>query len=124
MLTDPGCTGMGPIPDSGDGLIGYTDADWANDGTNQWSISGYAFLYSGGAVSWMSRQQMTVADSSTHAEYITATEASKELVWLHRLLIELKEGIPGPTPFHIDNCAADLLTWNPVNHSAMKHIDV
>ena len=109
---------------SGDGLIGYTDADWANDCTNRQSILGYAFLYSGGVVSWMSRQQMSVADSSTHAEYIAAAEASKELVWLHRLLTELKEGVPGPTPLHIDNHTADLLAWNPVNHSAMKHIDV
>ena len=67
---------------------------------------------------------MTVADSSTHAEYIAAAEASKELVWLRRLLTELKEWVPGPTSLHIDNCAANLLTWNPVNHGAMKHIDV
>ena len=106
------------------GLVGYTNADWVNDRSNQWLISGYAFLYSGGVVSWMSRQQTTVADSSTHAEYIAATEASKELVWLHRLLTELKEGVPGPTPLHINNHAANLLAQNLVNHSAMKHINV
>ena len=72
----------------------------------------------------MSRQQTTVADSSTHAEYIAATEASKELVWLRRLLTELKEEVPGLTPLHIDNHAANLLTQNPVNHSATKHIDI
>jgi len=63
-------------------FIGYTDADWANDHLNCHSISGYAFLYSGGAVSWASKQQSTVATSSTHAEYIAAAEASKELIWL------------------------------------------
>ena len=72
----------------------------------------------------MSRQQMMVADSSTHAEYIAAAEASKELVWLRRLLTELKEEVPGPTPLHIDNRAADLLTQNPMNHSATKHINI
>ena len=72
----------------------------------------------------MSRQQTTVADSSTHAKYIAAAEASKELVWLRRLLTELKEGVLGPTSLHIDNHVANLLTWNPVNHGAMKHIDV
>ena len=54
----------------GGGLIGYTDTDWANDTSNHCSISGYAFLYSGGAVSWMSKQQSTTALSSTHAKYV------------------------------------------------------
>ena len=72
----------------------------------------------------MAKQQSTVATSSTHAEYIAAAEASKELVWLRRLLSELHKGIKGPTTLHIDNRAADLLAHNPVNHAATKHIDV
>src|SRR5260370_40674737 len=44
-------------------LIGYTDADWANDCLNHQSISGNAFLYSGGVISWSSKQQSTVATS-------------------------------------------------------------
>ena len=64
-------------------LVGYTDVDWANDCLNCCSISGYAFLYAGGAISWASKQQTTVATSLTHVEYIAAAEASKELVWLH-----------------------------------------
>src|SRR5258708_28800151 len=108
----------------GGGLIGYTDADWASDQTNWQSISGYAFLYSGGVVSWMSKQQSTVATSSTHAKYIVAMEAAKELVWLHCLLTKLQEEVLGPTILHIDNCAADLLARNPINHAATKHIDI
>ena len=108
----------------GEDLIGYTNVDWANDRTNRRSISGYAFLYSGSTISWMSKQQTTVASSSTHAEYIAAAEGSKELIWLRRLLSKLKEEVSGPTPLHIDNRAADLLARNPVNHSATKHIDV
>src|SRR5258708_17030011 len=69
-----------------DELIGYTDADWANNQSNCHSVSGYAFLFSGGAISWMSKQQSTITASSTHAEYITTTEAAKELVWLCHLL--------------------------------------
>ncbi len=77
-----------------------------------------------GAVSWMSRQQLTITTSSTHAEYIAAAEATKELVWLHHLLTELQEQISGPMVLHIDNHGADLLARNPVNHAATKHIDV
>ena len=75
-------------------------------------------------MSWMSKQQSTVMTSSTHAEYIAGTEASKELIWLQCLLSVLHEGIYQPTPLHIDNRVADLLMWNPVNHATMKHIDV
>ena len=78
-----GCPNRGIMYTMGQsGLVGYTDTDWANDRFNRHSISGYAFMYSGGAVSWSSKQQSTVATSSTHAEYIAAAEASKELVWL------------------------------------------
>src|SRR5258708_33386640 len=70
----------------GGGLIGYSNADWASNQTNCRSVSGYTFLYSGGAVSWMSKQQSTVATSSTHAEYITAAEAAKELVSWYNLV--------------------------------------
>ena len=109
---------------AGGGLVGYMDADWVNDVSNWRSISGYAFLYAGGAVSWMSKQQSTTATSSTHAEYVAAAEAAKELVWLRRLLSELREPTYGPTTLYIDNRAADLLARNPVNHAATKHIDV
>ena len=80
---------------SNSGLVGYTDADWGNDHFNCHSVSGHAFLYAGGAVLWSSKQQSTVATSSTHVEYIAAAEAAKELVWLHRLLSELREDVRG-----------------------------
>ena len=65
-----------------------------------------------------------VASSSTHAEYIAVAEGSKELIWLSRLLSELKEEVSRPMPLHINNQATDLLARNPVNHSTTKHIDV
>src|SRR5260370_38951097 len=72
----------------------------------------------------MSKQQSTVMTLSTHAEYITAAEASKELIWLQCLLSKLHEDMSQSTPLYIDNRAADLLVQNPVNHAVMKHIDV
>ena len=74
-------------------LVGYTDRDWANNTTNWHSISGFTFLYAGGAVSWMSKQQSTIATLSTHAKYISAAKAAKELVWLCHLLSEVGESV-------------------------------
>ena len=93
----------------GGGLVGYMDTDWANNRLNCCSISGYAFLYSRGAVLWMSKQQGMAATSSTHSEYIAAAEAAKELVWLCHLLEELHEGMHGLTELFINNHATDLL---------------
>src|SRR5258705_5148579 len=109
-----GCPGHGIMYTMGESkLVGYTDADWANDRLNHQSISGFTFLDSGGAVSWSSKQQSTVVTSSMHAEYIAMAEASKELVWLRRLLSKLHEGTRGPTRLYIDNRTADLLAQNP-----------
>ena len=47
------------------------------------------FKVNGGAVSWKSSKQETVADSTTEGEYIAASEAAKEGVWIRKFLIEL-----------------------------------
>eukprot|EP00253_Pinus_taeda_P034263 PITA_34263 len=63
-------------------ICGFVDADWAGDLDQRRSISGYVFNLFGGAVSWMSKKQSVVALSTTEAEYMAATHASKEEVWL------------------------------------------
>ena len=57
---------------------GYTDASFQTDLDDSHSQSGYVFTLNGGAVSWKSSKQDTVADSTTEAEYIAASEAAKE----------------------------------------------
>ena len=61
-------------------LKGYIDASFASDKDDSKSISGYVFTLNGGAVSWKSFKQATIAYSTTKAEYITASEAVKEVV--------------------------------------------
>jgi hypothetical protein len=53
---------------SGDDLIGYSDADWAGSHDDRHSTTGNVFLLSGGAISWLSRKQVTVALSTSEAE--------------------------------------------------------
>jgi hypothetical protein len=53
------------------------------------STIGYVFTIGGTIVSWISKLQKVVALSTTEAEYVAATEASKEMIWLQRFMEEL-----------------------------------
>lgn len=67
----------------------YTNADWAGYKETRRSTSGYVALLNGTAISWASKRQTSVAQSSCEAEYIAASEAVKEAVWIGRFLEEL-----------------------------------
>ena len=70
------------------GYCGFVDADWVGDLDQRRSTSGYVFNLFGGAVSWMSKKQSIVALSTTEEEYMAATHASKEAIWLQRFVFK------------------------------------
>ena len=105
-------------------LIGYSDSDYASDITDRKSVSGYIFILANAPISWKSRKQSTVANSSTEAEYIALANATKEAVWLRRFLLEVNLPQPEPTVIRGDNNGSLFLAKNPVNHDRTKHIDV
>ncbi|CAJ2642124.1 unnamed protein product [Trifolium pratense] len=104
-------------------LDGYTDADMACDLDCRKSTSGYMMTFAGGAVSWQSRLQKCVALSTTEAEYIVATEAAKELLWMKKFLQELGFEQEKFVLF-CDSQSAIHLGKNPTFHSRSKHIEV
>ena len=111
--------------DSTDELVGYTDSDWAGLKDGRRSTGGYAFILSGGPVSHQSKQQSTVALSSTEAEYMATTEAGKEALWVARFLASLGYRLPSqPVSLRADNKGAILLTANPEFHRRTKHIEI
>lgn len=103
---------------------GFTDSDWGNDKNDRRSITGWVFMLYGGAVSWQSRKQRTVTLSSVEAEYMAATQATKEAIWWRSFLTEL--GLPplGPTIIYADNQGSIALAKNPEHHERTKHIDI
>ena len=107
-------------------LIGYCDLDYANDpgAKGRQSVSGYCFTLGSGVVSWLSKKQKTIADSNCAAEYMAASEAGHELVWLRMLLCELGFNLTSPTPLLCDNSAAVLLCGDQAFHNHVKHLDV
>ncbi|XP_051150170.1 secreted RxLR effector protein 161-like [Andrographis paniculata] len=65
------------------------DANWACDISDRRSMTGYCFTTSSAAISWCSNKQPTIALSSCEAEYVAATMATQECLWLKRLFQEL-----------------------------------
>ena len=88
------------------------------------AISGYTFLIDGGAVSWMSRKQELVTLSTAEVEYVAATHAAKECIWLRRLIGELFPSLITRTTLHCDNQAALTLAVDDNYHARTKHIDI
>eukprot|EP00253_Pinus_taeda_P029214 PITA_29214 len=76
-----------------------------------------------GAVSWRSRKQSVPADPTTEAEYVAAAEATKEIVWLRKILEDLQVKQVQSTPLMIDNNSAIKLAKNPKFHDRTKNIN-
>ncbi|CAH9067875.1 unnamed protein product [Cuscuta epithymum] len=108
---------------SGIELIGYVDSNYANDRDNRKSTTSYVFTLCGSCISWKSQLQPIVALSTTESEYVAATEAFKEAIWLKRLVSEIGFLKKGVTIFS-DSQSAIQLCKNPVFHDRTKHIDV
>lgn len=87
-------------------FLGYTDADYAGCIDSRRSTSGFTFLHLGCAVAWGSRHQQYTELYTTEAEYIAASDASKEVVWLRRLLIQIDSLPSGPVRLMCDNGSA------------------
>ncbi|KAJ9513300.1 hypothetical protein QJQ45_001343 [Haematococcus lacustris] len=109
---------------SREGILGYCDSDFASDRVSYRSTTGYVFVLSAAAVSWRSKLQTTVAASTTEAEYQAAADATKEALFLRKLLHELQDGGGGPVPIRCDSQGAVALLKNPVESQRSKHIAV
>ena len=105
-------------------LLGFADSDWASDPDTRRSVGAYVFILNGAAISWSAKRQMSVAVSTSEAEYMSASRAANEAVWLRRLLAGAGAEQSLPTPIWEDNRGARLMSENPVNRERTKHIDI
>ncbi|XP_040198473.1 secreted RxLR effector protein 161-like [Rana temporaria] len=106
------------------GLTGYVDADWAGDPSDRKSTSGHLFLFKDGLISWTTRKQSTVTLSSTEAEYVAASQAGQEVIWLRQLLEDLDQIQKESTPIYEDNQGCIALAQTERINPRTKHIDV
>ena len=104
-------------------ITGFSDSDFAGDINDRKSTSGQIFFLGGLPITWNSVKQRVVALSTCEAEYIAASSATCQGLWISRLIKELMSVEENLVKILVDNKSALELTWNPVHHSRSKHID-
>jgi hypothetical protein len=118
-------------------LQGYVDSNMAGDKDSRRSTTGYVFTIGGTIVSWILKLQKVVSLSTTEVEYVAATEASKEMIWLQRFMEELgkkqennrlycdrQSAIERSRRQYCDRKSAIHLAKNSAFHSKTKHIQL
>jgi transposase InsO family protein len=113
----------GGNPDQELKVTGYCDAGFQTDRDDTKSQSGYVFILNGGAVDWKSKKQTTVAMSATESEYIAASEAAMEAVWIRKFISGL-DIVPTsnlPIDMYCDNSGALIIAKEPGVQKGARH---
>ena len=107
-------------------LIGYVDSDWGgNDEKDRKSTTGFLFkLFEQCTICWSTKRQLSVAASSTEAEYMALFEAVREAMWLKALATRRNVNIEKPIIIYEDNNGCISIANNPTCHKRSKHIDI
>ena len=102
----------------------FVDADYGGCRDTRRSTSGYVFTMAGGAVTWSSKRQTTVALSTVEAEYVAMSRCAQQMVWMHSWLAEVRVKYSSPGLLKADNRGAIALMKNTKDHGKVKHIDI
>ncbi|WVZ15866.1 hypothetical protein V8G54_013432 [Vigna mungo] len=105
-------------------LEAYTDADYAESIVDRRSTTGYCTFLGGNLVTWRSKKQGVVAQSSAEAEFRAMAQGICELLWLKIILEDLRIKWEEPMKLYCDNKSAISIAHNPVQHDRTKHIEV
>jgi hypothetical protein len=115
---------LGITYSAGDSTIqGWCDADYAGDIKTRKSTTGYVFTCDHGAISWSSKLQPTVAQSTTEAGFMTAVAACKDALWWRKTLVDYS--LPTlPISIVTENQSSLTVIKNGATSQATKHIDI
>nr|GEV89136.1 hypothetical protein [Tanacetum cinerariifolium] len=110
--------------DTGFELTAFSDLDHAGCLDSRNSISGgIQFLGGDKLVSWSSKKQDCTSMSSAEAEYVSLSACCAQVLWMRTQLIDYGFHFD-KIPMYCDSKAAIAISYNPVQHSRTKHIDV
>ena len=87
-------------------FAGYSDSDFDGDKENGVSTFGFLMNLGSTTINWISHKQHVPTDSTTEVEYVAAAQATKEIIWLRKILEDLQEKQNASTPLFVDNSSA------------------
>jgi hypothetical protein len=105
-------------------VCAFADADWANDKADRKSITGWVAKVNGDPISWASKKQRTVAQSTCEAELYAEAAAIQEVLWLRGLLQELGLHVQTGSVVNGDNQSTIAISQNGIKGERTKHVDV
>lgn len=105
-------------------LKAFTDADWAGCVEDKKSTSGGAFFLGNRLVSWLSKKQDYIAQSTAESEYAVATNNCTKVIWMKQMLKDIGVLFEEPIVIYCDNTSTINMSKNLVMHSKTKHISI
>ncbi|XP_059627472.1 uncharacterized mitochondrial protein AtMg00810-like [Cornus florida] len=105
-------------------IAAFSDADWGRSLPDRKSTSGCCYILGSNVVSWLSKKQNTVSLSTSEAEYIVASQAGSQLLWMQSTLTDLGLHFSMLPKLFCDNQSAIAISKNPTLHWKSKYIDI
>lgn len=102
----------------------FVDADYGRCRNTCHSTLGYVFMMAGGAITWSSKCQATVALSTIEAEYVAMSWCTQQMAWMHSWLDEIEIKYLQPGLIQGDSWGAIGLMKNTKDHRKVKHINI
>jgi hypothetical protein len=118
---------ISPVMPKGNNLFElkvYCDSDFAGDKDTRISVAGYIMYLCGVPISWRSKAMRHVTLSSSEAEYVSLSEASKEIKFIVQVIESMGIEIKRPIEVRVDNLGAIFMANNISISPRTKHIDV
>ncbi|GJR26681.1 putative ribonuclease H-like domain-containing protein [Tanacetum coccineum] len=104
-------------------LVAYTDSDYARASLDRKSTTRGCQFLGCRLISWQCKKQTVVANSTTKAEYIAASNCYGQVLWIQNHLLDYGYNFM-QTKIHIDNKSTICIVKNPVFHLKTKHIKI
>jgi hypothetical protein len=115
---------LNPLPTIPHFPLAFSDSDWGSDFSHRRSISGMIIIMSGAAVIYKTRYQRAVALSSTEAEFVSAADTGKQLLYVRSILKDLGIDSAGPSDLMVDNTGAVFMIKAQAPTKRTRHVDI